>query len=202
MISSVSCRRALPLPASTRWHPGAGTVSSRSSSGKHPAGLCTGQLFELQPGDTVNAFLRQNPGFHAGCDAAPLILVGAGTGIGPLAGFIRANARRRPIRLFFGMRHPDSDFLYGEELEGWRRNGQLQRLDTACSRTRQPSYVQMRCAGRASRSPAWFAKVRGSWCGGREMAAGVSAVLAEIPAPTGLTPTPFRAEGRYVEDVF
>lgn len=39
-------------------------------------------------------------------------------------------------------------------------------------------------------------------CGGREMAAGVSAVLAEILAPTGLTPTLLRAEGRYVEDVF
>lgn len=170
---------------------------------KHPAGLCTGQLFELQPGDTVNAFLRQNSGFHAGCDAAPLILVGAGTGIGPLAGFIRANARRRPIRLFFGMRHPDSDFLYGEELEGWRRNGQLQRLDTACSRTRQPSYVQDALRGEGVEIARMVRKgARVMVCGGREMAAGVSAVLAEILAPTGLTPTLLRAEGRYVEDVF
>ena len=170
---------------------------------KHPAGLCSGQLFELQPGDTVNAFKRQNPGFHAGRDRAPLILIGAGTGIGPLAGFIRANARRRPIRLFFGMRHPDSDFLYGEELESWRRNGQLQRLATACSRTRQPSYVQDALRGegaeiaRMAREGARFMV-----CGGREMAAGVSAALADILAPIGLTPALLRVEGRYVEDVF
>ena len=83
---------------------------------KHPGGLCSGQLMALEPGDAVSAFLRRNPGFQAGQDRAPLILIGAGTGIGPLAGFVRANARRRPVHLFFGMRHPDSDFLYGEEL--------------------------------------------------------------------------------------
>lgn len=170
---------------------------------KHPAGLCSGQLFELQPGDTVNAFMRQNPGFHAGRDTAPLILIGAGTGIGPLAGFIRANARRRPIRLFFGMRHPDSDFLYGDELKGWRRSGQLQRLATACSRTQQPSYVQdvLREEGaEIARMVREGARVM--VCGGRDMAAGVSAALADILAPTGLTPARLRAEGRYVEDVF
>ena len=170
---------------------------------KHPAGLCSGQLFELQPGDTVNAFLRQNPGFHAGREAAPLILIGAGTGIGPLAGFIWANARRRRIRLFFGMRHPDSDFLYGEELEGWRRNGQLQRLATACSRTRQPSYVQDALRGEGVEIARMVREgARVMVCGGREMAAGVSAALADILAPTGLTPALLRAEGRYVEDVF
>jgi sulfite reductase (NADPH) flavoprotein alpha-component len=147
--------------------------------------------------------MRQNPGFHADRDTAPLILIGAGTGIGPLAGFIRANARRRPIRLFFGMRHPDSDFLYGEELKGWRRSGQLQRLATACSRTQQPSYVQdvLREEGaEIARMVREGARVM--VCGGRDMAAGVSTALADILAPTGLTPARLRAEGRYVEDVF
>ena len=82
---------------------------------KHPGGLCSGQLTALEPGDTVAAFLRRNPGFRPGRSRAPLILIGAGTGIGPLAGFVRGNARRRPVHLFFGMRHPDSDFFYGEE---------------------------------------------------------------------------------------
>ncbi len=109
---------------------------------KHPGGLCSGQLMALEPGDTVSAFLRRNPGFQAGRDRAPLILIGAGTGIGPLAGFVRANARRRPIHLFFGMRHPDSDFLYGEELAVWQTDGRLQRLVTAVSRGARPHYVQ------------------------------------------------------------
>lgn len=39
-------------------------------------------------------------------------------------------------------------------------------------------------------------------CGGRDMAVGVSAALAEILAPVGLTPALLKAEGRYVEDVY
>ena len=39
-------------------------------------------------------------------------------------------------------------------------------------------------------------------CGGRDMAAGVADALAEILAPTGLTPAVLKAEGRYVEDVY
>ncbi len=44
---------------------------------KHPAGLCSGQLFELQPGATINAFLKLNPGFQPDRSRAPLILIGA-----------------------------------------------------------------------------------------------------------------------------
>jgi sulfite reductase (NADPH) flavoprotein alpha-component len=39
-------------------------------------------------------------------------------------------------------------------------------------------------------------------CGGRDLAAGVADALAEILAPTGLTPAVLKAEGRYVEDVY
>jgi len=170
---------------------------------KHPGGLCSGQLMALDPGDIVSAFLRRNPGFQAGQDRAPLILIGAGTGIGPLAGFVRANARRRPIHLFFGMRHPDSDFLYGEELSVWKTAGRLQRLVTAVSRGGRPHYVQdaLRAEGeevaRLVRNGA-----RVMVCGGRDMAAGVAHALADVLAPVGPTPVELKAEGRYVEDVY
>ncbi|WP_133481713.1 MULTISPECIES: hypothetical protein [Halomonas] len=58
---------------------------------KHPGGLCSGQLVGLEPGQTVRAFLRRHPDFKPGSGHAPLILIGAGTGVGPLAGFIRDN---------------------------------------------------------------------------------------------------------------
>ena len=87
---------------------------------KHPGGLCSGQLVSLEPGQSVDAFVRPNPSFRAGRGKAGLILIGAGTGIAPLAGMIRNNARRLPVHLFFGMRHPASDFLYGEELSAWQ----------------------------------------------------------------------------------
>ncbi len=170
---------------------------------KQPGGLCSGQLTALEPGQTVTAFLRRNPGFQPGKGRAPLILIGAGTGIGPLAGFLRGNTRHRPIHLFFGMRHPDSDFLYGEEMPIWQDDGRLARLVTAVSRGARPHYVQDALRGEAVEVARLIRDgARVMVCGGRDMAAGVAEALAEILAPTGLSPAVLKAEGRYVEDVY
>lgn len=170
---------------------------------KHPGGLCSGQLTGLEAGDTVTAFLRSNPGFRFGRGRAPLILIGAGTGIGPLAGFVRGNTRGRPIHLFFGMRHPDSDFFYGEEFPGWQDEGRVTRLVTAVSRGARPHYVQDALRGEATQVAELIRNgARVMVCGGRDMAAGVAEALAEILAPAGLTPAVLKAEGRYVEDVY
>ncbi len=170
---------------------------------KHPGGIASSQLTALEPRQTVKAFLRRNPGFRPGRGRAPLILIGAGTGIGPLAGFVRSNARNRPIHLFFGMRHPDSDFFYGDEIADWRKEGRLTRLVTAVSRGARPHYVQdalRREAAEVARLIRDGAKVM--VCGGRDMAQGVADALDEILAPVGQTPALLKAEGRYVEDVY
>ncbi len=170
---------------------------------RQPSGLCSAQLTQLAPGDTALGYVRHNPGFKPGKGRAPLILIGAGTGIGPLAGFIRGNKKRRPIHLFFGMRHLQNDFLYGEELSNWQAKGYLTRLDTAVSRADTPSYVQD--ALRAERGEVARLIRDGARimvCGGRGMAAGVTEALAEILSPMGLTPQALRAGGRYVEDVY
>ena len=170
---------------------------------KHPGGLCSGQLMELRPGGTVRAFIRRNPGFRPARGRRPVILIGAGTGIGPLAGFARANRARRPMHLYFGARHPQSDLLYDRELEAWQQDGRLAALTTAFSRSAERAHVQdalRRDAAQLARLIASGAQVM--VCGGREMAAGVSAALTEILAPTGLTPAMLKAEGRYAEDVY
>lgn len=170
---------------------------------KHPGGLCSGQMLALEPGEAVQAFLRRNPGFHAGQGRTPLILIGAGTGIGPLAGIIRANTRRRPVHLVFGMRHPDSDFLYGDDLAAWQAEGRLTRLSTAISRGARPHYVQD--ALRAEAPQVVEAIRQGAKimvCGGRDMAQGVARALEDILAPMGLTPAMLKSGGRYVEDVY
>ncbi len=170
---------------------------------RHPGGLCSSQLTALAPGDTVSAFLRRNPGFRPGRGRVPLILIGAGTGIAPLAGFIRANARRRPIHLFFGIRDPRSDFLYDEEIPRWRKEGRLSRLVLAVSRGKRPHYVQDALRGEAAELARLIREgARVMVCGGRGMAQGVAEALAEILAPAGLTPEVLKAEGRYVEDVY
>ena len=170
---------------------------------KLPGGIASSQLTALEPGDTVTAFLRRNPGFQPGRGRAPLILIGAGTGIGPLAGFVRGNARRRPVHLFFGMRHPDSDFLYAEELPGWQGQGRLSRLVTAVSRGARPHYVQDALRADAIEVTRLIRDgARVMVCGGHDMAAGVADALAEILAPSGLTPALLKARGRYVEDVY
>lgn len=170
---------------------------------KQPGGLCSGQLMELKPGESVSAFLRRNPSFRPGRGHAPLILIGAGTGIGPLAGFIRSNGRRRPLHLFFGMRRPDSDFLYGEDMPEWHAAGRLSHLVTAVSRGARPRYVQDALKAEATEVARLIKDgARVMVCGGRDMAAGVTVALTDILHPLGLTPAALKAEGRYVEDVY
>lgn len=171
---------------------------------QHPGGLCSGQLVGLALGGQVQGFLRPNPGFQPDRRAAPLILIGAGTGIGPLAGFVRAQGRRRPVHLWFGARSAETDLLYAEELADWQRDGRLDGLTCAYSRSgRGRRYVQdaLRDDAEALRQLV----ARGAQimvCGGRDMAQGVQAALTDILAPAGLTPRMLKAEGRYAEDSY
>ena len=107
------------------------------------------------------------------------------------------------MHLYFGLRHPASDAFYAEELSDWQQDGRLSSVTTACSRTERPIYVQdaLRTdAARVAQLVSGGAQIL--VCGGRDMAAGVSATLADILAPLGFTPATLKAEGRYAEDVF
>ncbi|WP_321344600.1 PepSY domain-containing protein [Breoghania sp.] len=170
---------------------------------KQPGGLCSGQLSELEPGQTARAFLRTNPAFHMASDEAPVILIGAGAGIAPLAGFVRANQMHRPIYLYFGVRSEKSDLVYGPELARWQDDGRLCATSLAYSRSARPAYVQdvLRRDGETVRKLiADGARIM--VCGGRGMAAGVRDALGDILSPVSLEPGSLKAEGRYVEDVF
>ncbi len=170
---------------------------------KHSHGLCSGQLFNLAVGDEISAFIRPNPSFAPAKNRKPVILIGAGTGIGPLAGFVRANHRQRPMRLYFGIRHPAADFLYGQEIGQWQREGKLENARIAASRLQQAAYVQdiLRLdATHVAEQVKNGAQIL--VCGGRDMAAGVLQALHEILAPHGLEPARLKAQGRYLEDVY
>ena len=170
---------------------------------KHPGGLCSSFLHELEPGDTIAAFVRKNPAFRPLRGTAPLILIGAGTGIGPLAGFIRHNIGRRRVHLYWGGRDPASDFLYQNEMTAYLADRRLTHLKAVFSRVAGGSYVQDRIASDANELRELIQ--RGAQvlvCGGRDMAAGVARSLEAIIQPAGLELQTLKANGRYLEDVY
>ena len=169
-----------------------------------PGGLCSTHLLDLQPGDFVAAFIRSNPGFSLPRTRQPVVLIGAGTGVAPLAGFIRQNDRHSPMHLYFGGRDPARDFFFGSEIQRWLGEGRLATLQTVFSRVPDGGgYVQDALRRDAEHLRDWVAQgaiVR--VCGGRAMAQGVAEALDAVLAPLALTVSQLKAKERYAEDVF
>lgn len=170
---------------------------------KQPGGLCSGYLHELRPGDRIEGFVRENPDFRPAKGSNPVILIGAGAGIGPLAGFIRKNTNRNPMYLYWGGRSSQSDFLYKPELRHYLDDHRLTGLNTAFSRSDERAYVQDKL--RQDESVVRQMVSTGAQilvCGGRDMAAGVKHVMEDILKPLATDVETLRAEGRYLEDVY
>lgn len=169
-----------------------------------PGGLCSAHLLGLQPGDTTTAFIRANPGFALPKTRRPVLLIGAGTGVAPLAGFIRRNDRHTPMHLYFGGRDPARDFYFGPDMQRWLAEGRLATLQTAFSRVPDGGgYVQDALRRDAERLRDWVTQgaiVR--VCGSRAMAQGVAEALDAVLAPMQLSVAALKARERYAEDVF
>ncbi|MGQ2978251.1 MAG: PepSY domain-containing protein [Polaromonas sp.] len=169
-----------------------------------PDGLCSTYLLALKKGDSITAFIRANPGFALPRTRRPVLLIGSGTGVAPLAGFIRRNDRRSPMHLYFGGRDPARDFYFGPDIQRWLDEGRLTTLQTAFSRVPDGGgYVQdalRRDAGRVRGLVAQGAIVR--VCGSRAMAHGVTEALDGVLAPLQLSVAKLKARERYAEDVF
>jgi sulfite reductase (NADPH) flavoprotein alpha-component len=132
-----------------------------------------------------------------------VILIGAGTGIGPLAGFIRNNTAHHPMHLYWGGRNPTSDFLYESELNGYLADHRLTALRPAFSQAMDPCYVQDRLINDAKILRQLIENgAQVLVCGGREMAKGVMQALDEILAPLNLSVQALKVQGRYREDVY
>ncbi len=186
------------------------SLASSSSDGvleicvrKQPGGLCSGYLHGLQPGECIDAFIRHNPEFRPATGPVPVIMIGAGAGIGPLTGFIRKNTARNPMYLYWGGRSPNSDFLYQPELGHYLEDQRLTGLSTAFSRSEEKAYVQDRLLqDQTALRQMVDTGAQILVCGGRDMAAGVKQVLEEILRPLRLEVDDLRAQGRYLEDVY
>lgn len=136
-----------------------GLVEVVTAAGHRRPGLCSHYLAGLRPGApeaTVQVELRRSDFRLPEDPLAPLVLVGPGTGISPLVGFLEerqalqaAGTQLGPAWLWFGCRS-HADYLYRERLQGWLDTGVLSELDVAFSRLGSNKvYVQHLMHGRA-----------------------------------------------------
>jgi sulfite reductase (NADPH) flavoprotein alpha-component len=87
-------------------------------------------------------------------------MVGPGTGIAPFRAFLeerKMNGTKGGNWLFFGAQKSSCDFFYRDELEAFRRESVLTRLDTAFSRDQDfKIYVQHRMLENAKEVWNWL----------------------------------------------
>ncbi|MEW9919236.1 bifunctional cytochrome P450/NADPH--P450 reductase [Marimonas sp. MJW-29] len=140
-----------------------GVVDEAAISGNGQfKGVCSNYLKDNPAGTTIQASLRgTSDGFRLPEDASvPVIMVGPGTGIAPFRGFLQERAALKAdgkdlgeAMLFFGCRHPDQDYIYRDELEGFAKDG-LCDLKVAFSR-QEKSKVYVQDLIRAERDRVW-----------------------------------------------
>ncbi|GAB2519045.1 nitric oxide synthase oxygenase [Spirosoma aerophilum] len=210
LYSVSSCSLAHP----TQVHLTVGVVELTTDAGKKLAGLCSNYLAGLQPsqGAMVRMAIRKSS-FRPPVDPqAPMLMVGAGTGLSPLLGFLqhreiqlRALSKHgqrvqtdfdtiAPLpahighaRLFFGCRNLN-DYLYQRELETWHEAGVLTHLDVAFSRLDDEKIYVQDLIGQHSKD-LWEVLSQPDChyyvCGDAKMADEVFDVLMNIAKTTG-----------------
>lgn len=117
------------------------------NDGESRFGAATRYLEDLAPGDSARVYVEPNTSFRLPDDPnAPIIMVGAGTGVAPFRAFVDHRVEEGAPGanwLIFGHRHLRSDFLYQIEWLRHHKEGNLARLDVAFSRDQdEKRYVQ------------------------------------------------------------
>jgi cytochrome P450/NADPH-cytochrome P450 reductase len=182
-----------PLDSQSKATLTVGTIDAPAWSGiGQYRGFASSYLMSLEPGETVLGYVRRpNPTFAPPADCRlPMILIGPGTGIAPLRGFLRERAAQKRAGetigrslLFYGCRHPEHDFYYRKEIEGWQNDG-VAELFTAFSSLEGHKHRFVQDALLDAADEVWDALEEGApiyVCGdGRFMAPAVRAALIEI----------------------
>jgi sulfite reductase (NADPH) flavoprotein alpha-component len=214
--------RLYSISSSPKAHPGevhltVGIVRYELN-GRKRKGVCSTFLADRVAAETsVPVFVHAAPGFKPPKDgAAPMIMVGPGTGIAPFRAFLEerlAVGATGRNWLFFGDQRAATDFLYRDQLEAWRKDGFLNQLDIAFSRDQeQKVYVQNRMLENASELWLWLEQGAHFYvCGdASRMAKDVDAALHQVcQTAGGLTAEAaaeyvkkLKTEKRYCRDVY
>ncbi|MFC7792938.1 molybdopterin-dependent oxidoreductase [Streptomyces cinereoruber] len=214
--------RLYSISSSPLAHPGevrltVSVVRYTNDRGRDRTGVCSAYLADHADDGPVQVFVRRSPHFRPPADpAAPLIMVGPGTGVAPFVGFLEDRlARGHTGRnwLFFGEQREATDFYHREELEAHLASGHLHRLDTAFSRDRRNKvYVQDRMREHGSVLWSWLRDgAHFHVCGdAARMAKDVDRTLRELVARHGgmgdeeaaAYVERMAADRRYVRDVY
>lgn len=172
---------------------------------------------ELEEGGSVRVFVEPNPHFRLPENGdAPVIMIGAGTGIAPFRAFMQqreADGSGGKNWLVFGNRRFTDDFLYQAEWLQYRKSGLLTRADLAWSRQgKEKVYVQHKLAENAAEVWAWLQQGAHIYvCGdATRMARDVENTLLDIIAAQGKLSrddaedylNDLREEKRYQRDVY
>lgn len=167
-------------------------VRQQSRSDGSP-GHCSGWLTqELALGQTFAATLSAHPSCQLNDTQAPLLLIGAGSGLAGLRSQIAARAvasNAGPIWLVFGERYAQDDEPLAAELKQWLEQGVVQRIDKVFSRNgEQSAYVQSVLTEHAADVRAFLgAQGHVYLCGSRErLGLGVESALADVLGAEGL----------------
>jgi len=169
-------------------------------------GVGSGWLTHIaQIGDEIALRVRANRNFHAPEDGRPLILVGNGTGLAGLRALIKARraAGHRRNWLIFGERNAAHDNFCQTDIDAWRQEGTLARVDAVYSRDQpQRRYVQHLLREQADAVRSWVEAGAAIYvCGSLQgMASGVDAALQDILGDDRLQA--MQHGGRYRRDVY
>ncbi len=184
-------RRTYSVASSLEASPGEAHVLVAKVVGAGPHGphygAASNYLADLGAGTELELHLEANEQFHLPSDdAAPMIMIGPGTGVAPFRGFVAARAARGARGrnwLLFGERTQREDFLYQIEWHKALLHGHLHRMDVAFSRDQSSKvYVQDRLREHAKECFAWLEE--GAYlyvCGdAKHMAKDVHETLLEV----------------------
>jgi sulfite reductase (NADPH) flavoprotein alpha-component len=197
------------------------TVVRYQTHGRAKKGLASGFFADHSNMFVKNipVYVQESRTFRLPKDGATdIIMCGPGVGLAPFRAFLEQRSLDGATGrnwLFFGEQHQATDFLYGEELTDYQRQGKLHRLDLAFSRDQSHRiYVQHRMIEAARELWSWLQG--GAYfyvCGdARHMAKDVHQTLIGIAQKEGgfsaeaaaeyVNVTLMKTEKRYLRDVY
>ncbi|MDR6968124.1 sulfite reductase (NADPH) flavoprotein alpha-component [Flavobacterium arsenatis] len=108
----------------------------------HQNGLGSSFLYQLNPGDNIEAYLSSNKHFHFPKKSKSVVMISNGTGIAPFLGMIDENRNKIKTYLYCGFRDQSSYELYKNDLEKGLSEEKLTQLNLAYSRQGEKQYVK------------------------------------------------------------